>query len=627
MGDWMISKKRYWGLALPIWVCEACGHFDVIGGREELKERAVEGWEQFEGHTPHRPWIDLVKVKCAQCGGKASRVPDVGNPWLDAGIVPYSTMKYNTDRAYWEQWFPADFITESFPGQFRNWFYAILAMSTMMEGRAPFKVLLGHGQVRDQTGDEMHKAKGNSIPFEGAADDGYEIKNAKGAWEKHPPMGADLIRWLYCRHNPALNINFGPGPADELRASFILKLWNSYAFFCNYARQEQGGFDLSAPAVPVRERPDIDRWILSDLQELIRTARQSFESFEVQKFCLAAEEYVDDKLSNWYVRRNKDRFWGSEQSKDKLAAYQTLHTVLVTLAELFAPIMPFLSEEMYRNLVPGPQDRSVHLCDYPTADESLIDGYLSAYTEALLRLVSLGSAARNTVKIKVRQPLAEMKIRPWEEIEVRAVEFFADQIRDELNVKKVTLHTGKEPLLTTEVKPNPKSLGPKVGSRMKEVLAALANMPAADLAAKVRAGELIELPLPGGSVMLEPADFWVTTKAPEGWAGVEDRRTQVVVDVRVSEELKREGMARDIIRHVNQLRKDAGLQIEDRIALRLGTESAELRQAIDAHRDYIAAETLTVRWSAEPLGDGAHTANVKVDGQALTILLRRASAN
>jgi isoleucyl-tRNA synthetase len=627
MGDWMISKKRYWGLALPIWVCEKCSKPDVIGSHEELRARAVEGWQQFEGHSPHRPWIDLVKVKCERCGGTASRIPDVGNPWLDAGIVPYSTMKYNTDRAYWEKWFPADFITESFPGQFRNWFYAILAMSTMMEGRPPFKVLLGHATVLDQWDRPMHKSAGNSIAFDDAADRGYDLTDPKGQVGHYPPMGADVMRWMYCRQNPSQNIDFGPGPADELRASFILKLWNSYAFFCNYAQQEQGGFDVSAPAVPVRERPDIDRWILSDLQELIRTARRSFERFEVQTFCQAAEEFVDDKLSNWYVRRNKDRFWGSEQSRDKLAAYQTLHTVLVTLARLFAPIMPFLSEEMYRNLVAGPDDRSVHLCEYPTSDESLIDAELSADMAALRRLVTLGSAARNTVKMKVRQPLAEMKVRPAEESYRHAVERFADQIRDELNVKKVTLHEGNGPLLTFEVKANPKALGPKVGPRLKEVQDAVASADPAWLAAKARAGETIELPLPGGPVTLEPADLWVTAKAPAGWAGAEERGTQVAVDTRVSQALKWEGLARDIVRQVNQLRKDAKLQMEDRVALHLGAESAELRQAIDAHRDYIAAETLTVRWSAAPLGDGAHTANVKVDGQALTIQLRKVSAS
>jgi isoleucyl-tRNA synthetase len=248
MGDWMISKKRYWGLALPIWTCESCAAFDVIGSREELKNRATEGWNEFEGHTPHRPWLDVVKIRCARCGGKASRIPDVGNPWLDAGIVPYSTLGYTSKRSYWQEWFPADFVTECFPGQFRNWFYALLAMSAMMEEQAPFKVLLGHALVRDEKGEEMHKSKGNAIPLEESAE----------------KMGVDVMRWMFCRHNPATNINFGYGPADDIRNRFVLKLWNTYAFFCNYARLD--AFDPEAAAVPVEERPDIDRWILSDLQ-------------------------------------------------------------------------------------------------------------------------------------------------------------------------------------------------------------------------------------------------------------------------------------------------------------------------------------------------------------------------
>ncbi len=607
MGDWMISKKRFWGLALPIWVCDACGAFDVIGSRDELKARAVEGWDELEGHTPHRPWIDLVKVKCAKCGGTASRVPDVGNPWLDAGIVPYSTMGYNKDRSEWEKWFPADFITECFPGQFRNWFYAILAMSTMMENRPPFKVLLGHALVRDEKGEEMHKSKGNSVPF----DEGAE------------KMSADLMRWMFCRQGPAQNLNFGYGPADELRSRFVLKLWNTYAFFCNYARLD--GFDPAADSVSVKDRPDIDRWILSDLQLLVKKAHESFTSFNVQSFCLEAEDFVDNRLSNWYIRRNRRRFWKSEQGNDKAAAYQTLYTVLTTLTKLFAPVVPFLAEEMYRNLVAGADDRSVHLCDYPVADETLIDAALSADMESLLRLVSLGSAARNAVKIKVRQPLAEMKVRPASENDSRAVERFADQIREELNIKTVTLHADNGELLQTEVKPNPKALGAKgLGARLKELQAALAAMDATTLAAKAQSGQPFELVLPGGAVTLEPADLWVSTKAPDGWAGVADRGTQVIVDARLTEELKREGMARDVVRQVQELRKQSELQMEDRIVLHLGTESAALREAIEAHRDYLAAETLTVEWSTQPLGDGAYQANVKVDGQALTIRLRKA---
>jgi isoleucyl-tRNA synthetase len=605
MGNWMISKKRFWGLALPIWVCESCNHFDVIGSRAELKERAVEGWDKFEGHSPHRPWIDLVKVKCSACGCTSSRVPDVGNPWLDAGIVPYSTMGYNRDRKYWEQWFPADFITESFPGQFRNWFYAILAMSTMMEDRPPFKVLLGHAMVRDSKGEEMHKSKGNAIAF----DEGAEM------------MGADVMRWLYCRQNPAQNINFGSGPADELRAKFVLKLWNTYAFFCNYAQLD--GFDPTASPIPVKDRPDIDRWILSDLQLLIKKAHQSFRAFNTSAFCLEAEDFVDNRLSNWYIRRNRRRFWKSEQGSDKLAAYQTLYTVLVTLTKLFAPVVPFLSEEMYRNLVAGADERSVHLCDYPQADEALIDEQLSKDMEALLRLVSLGSASRNAVKIKVRQPLAELKVQPSDG-ERRAVERFADQITVELNVKKVTLHeTTNGSLLSVDVKPNLKSLGSKLKDRLKEVQTALAAMEQSELARLAQSGAPFELSLPGGPVTLEPTDLWVTTKAPDGWAGVADRGTQVAIDARLTAELKREGMARDVVRQVQELRKHSNLEMEDRIALYLGTDSPELRAAIEEHRETIAAETLTVQWSEQPLGDGSFSANVKVDGQPLVIQLRK----
>jgi isoleucyl-tRNA synthetase len=609
MGDWMISKKRYWGLALPIWVCESCGAFDVIGGRDELQSRAMAGWNDFEGHTPHRPWVDLVKIHCARCGGQAHRIPDVGNPWLDAGIVPYSTLRYNQDRNYWEKWFPADFVTESFPGQFRNWFYALLAMSALMEGRAPFKVLLGHATVRDEKGEEMHKSKGNAIPFEEAAE----------------KMGADLMRWMFCRNNPANNINFGYGPADEVRNRFIFKLWNTYAFFCNYARLD--GFHPSTPAVPVSERPDIDRWILSDLQLLIRTARQRFEDYDVMGFCLAAEDFVAEKLSNWYVRRNRRRFWKSEKTRDKLAAYQTLYTLLTTLTRLFAPVMPFLTEVMYQNLEGSEQPEegsSIHLRDFPQGDESLIDRELSADMGAVLRLVSLGSAARNSMRIKVRQPLAEIKIQPANESERHAVERFAEQIIDELNLKKVTLHDGAQgPLLWYDVSPNLKTLGPKFGERVKELRAALNALDPISVVQKLQAGNRIELACASGTVVLDESDVLIKTKAPDGWAGLGDHGTQLLLDVRVTEELAREGMAREVVRHVQELRKKSGLEMEDRIALRFATESSALQQAIEIHRSYISAETLAIEWAKGQLDGNTHTTDVRVDGQPLTIQLRK----
>jgi isoleucyl-tRNA synthetase len=615
MGDWMISKKRFWGLALPIWVCEKCGQFDVIGSREELASRADSGWDKFNGHSPHRPWIDQIKIECKKCGGWMNRVPDVGNPWLDAGIVPFSTLKYNTDRAYWQKWFPADFITESFPGQFRNWFYAILAMSTMMEQKAPMKVLLGHAQVRDEKGEEMHKSKGNAIPFEEAAE----------------KMSADLMRWMFCRQNPANNINFGYGPADEIRNKFVLKLWNTYAFFCNYARLD--GFDPAAPQVPVKDRPDIDRWILSDLQILIQTARREFERFNVQAFCLKAEEFVDDKLSNWYVRRNRRRFWKSEQSADKQAAYQTLYTVLTTLTKLFAPIMPFLTESIYGNLsLSGGRQppelsshpASIHHCTFPEADQTLIDADLSADMEALLRLVSLGSAARNSAKIKVRQPLAAMKVLPADERELRAVERFGDQICEELNIKKITLHDpAKGPLLKILVKPNMKTFGPKFGQRLQEIVTVLETADAAVLAKVMITGKSVELNCPNGTITVEPTDLVFPIQAPEGWIGLKDRETQIMLDVRITDTLKKEGLAREVVRHVQNARKEAGLEMEDRIVLYLHTESKELREAIEAHKEYICRETLAVKWATQPIGEGAYRTTVKVDGQPLTIELRK----
>jgi isoleucyl-tRNA synthetase len=612
MGDWMISKKRYWGLALPIWVCESCGAFDVIGSREELKRRAAAGWDEFEGHSPHRPWVDLVKIRCAKCDGIASRISDVGNPWLDAGIVPYSTLGYNRDRKYWQDWFPADFVTESFPGQFRNWFYALLAMSTMMEDQAPFKVLLGHALVRDEKGEEMHKSKGNAIPFEESAE----------------KMGVDVMRWMFCRHNPANNINFGYAPADEIRNRFVFKLWNTYAFFCNYARLD--GFDPDAPAVPVNERPDIDRWILSDLQLLVQTARREFENYNVMAFCVAAETFVAEKLSNWYVRRNRRRFWKSEKSEDKLAAYQTLYTVLTTLTRLFAPIMPFLTESMYQNLERNGTEegaRSIHHCNFPEVDESLIDADLSADMEALLRLVSLGSAARNSVRIKVRQPLAEIIIQPANEAERHAVQRFAEQISEELNLKRVTLHDPAEgPLLRYEVGPNLKTLGPKFGEQVKEIRTALAALDPDSLAAQVQAGGNIALDCGGTTVLLDANDILLKAKAPDGWAGLIDRGTQLLLDARINEELAHEGMAREVVRHVQELRKKSGLEMEDRIALHLATQSLELRQAVNAHSDYIAAETLAVERPNAPLDGDSHAITVKVDRHPLTIQLRKVVA-
>lgn len=609
MGDWMISKKRFWGLALPIWVCQKCTSFEVIGSAEELKEKAISGFDKFEGHSPHRPWIDLVKIRCSKCGGEANRIGDVGNPWLDAGIVAYSTLKFNSDRAYWEKWFPADFITECFPGQFRNWFYSLLSMSTLMTGRAPFKVLLGHALMRDEKGEEMHKSAGNSIPFEEGAE----------------KMGADLMRWMFCRQNPVNNLNFGYGPADAIRNKFILKLWNTYAFFSNYARLDE--FDPQDQQVPVSERPDIDRWILSDLQLLIATARSEFERFNVMSFCLKAEEFIDNRLSNWYIRRNRRRFWKSEKGADKQAAYQTLYTVLVTLTKLFAPIIPFLTETMYQNLTPAP-DRlaSVHLSDYPEVDQSLIDQDLSDEMDALLRIVSMGSAARNSVKIKVRQPLAQMSVRAANEHERKAVVRFADQICEELNIKNVSLSDENQaPLLQFQAKANMKTLGPKVGAALNEVKAVLEAMPPLDVYERLQSGQPFEINCASGPITIETADVIGQWQAPDGFTGIADNGTQIAIDIKITEPLAMEGLARDAVRQIQELRKKAKLEPEDRIELHLHTGSTMLERALQAHQSYISAETLATVWAQEPLNGDACAIDVKIEDHPLHIELKRSS--
>ncbi len=589
MGDWMISKKRYWGLALPIWVDDVTGEFEVIGSFEELKERAVEGWDQFEGQTPHRPFVDKVKLRNPTTGNLMTRVPDVGNPWLDAGIVAVSTLPAD--------WYPADFITESFPGQFRNWFYSLLALSTMVtDGRPPFKTLLGFATVKDQHGHDMHKSAGNSIEFNHAADE----------------FGADVMRWLYCRHSPTSNLNFGPEPAAEVRARFHLKLWNCYSFFCNYAALD--GFDPALPAVPVSQRPDIDRWILSDLQLLVTTCRAGFESYDVQSACLAVERFVDDKLSNWYVRRNRRRFWSkSGEDATKPAAYQTLHTVLTTLCRLIAPVVPFLAETMWQNLGTGIE--SVHLTNYPEADQSLIDPELSTDTERLLELVNLGGSARNQAGVRGRQPLAELRVRAGSPAVQRAADRFADLLRDELNVKAVSTDAATGPALKVGVRMNRKTAAAKLRAAGKAAEEQLAAADPVAVAASLRSGTFT---LAG--VELAAEDFQVEYAAPDGWAGVADGGTQVLLDTRITPALRAEGLAREVVRLVQDARKAAGLDVADKIALHLVT-TGELAEAIAAHRETIAAEVQATAWAADPLS--GYAVEAEADGLPLTITLRK----
>jgi len=605
MGDWMISKKRYWGLALPIFECQ-CGWFDVIGSRDELRRRAVEGWDQFDGHSPHRPWVDAVRIKCEKCGNLVGRIPDVGNPWLDAGIVPYSTVKYNTDREYWRKWIPADLVLECFPGQFRNWFYALLAMSTMMENIPPFKTLLGHALVRDEKGREMHKSTGNAIWFDDAAE----------------KMGVEAMRWLYCRQNPVNNLNFGYTVADQVKRRVFNTWWNVHSFFINYARTDD--FSPSQPKVPCPERQDLDRWILSRLQELVRTANKRLAEFDAPALVRAAEEFLD-ALSTWYVRRSRRRFWRptDPDDRDKLAAYQTLYEVLVTLCKLLAPIVPMLTEKFYRKLVgevvPGAPE-SVHHCDYPQFDASLHDESLTREMDAAMLIVSNALSIRESRNLRVRLPLSEMTVAPADQFQANAVNRFNDHIREELNVKRLTIARDASELVRFSVKPNFRRLGPKYGGKMPAIAKALAALDATEVAGKVRNGKTISFQAEGERVNLLPDEVLVERHAPEQLAVAEDHGLVVALNVDITPELEREGFARDLVRHVQQMRKELDLELTDRITVTWQTDDETLRQTLAEHAHAICRETLC---DALAPGDAGNGKQIKLGGGAVRLLVRK----
>ena len=592
MDDWMISKKRFWGLALPIFKCGDCGHVDVIGSETELEARAVEGWEEFAGHSPHRPWIDSVKIQCDDCEATVSRIRDVGNVWLDAGIVPYSTIGYRDDRDHWKDWFPADWISESFPGQFRGWFYSLLVMSTVLEDTEPFRNLYSYATMRDEKGDEMHKSKGNAIWFE----DGAER------------MGVDSMRWLYSRQSPVANLNFGFGTADEVRRRFIIPLWNVYSFFVTYANID--GYDPSSEGPPVEQRPELDRWILSELNSLTRDVTASLDGYEPEPASRRIEEFVED-LSNWYVRRSRRRFWKSESDDDKLAAYSTLFECLETVTRLLAPFVPFVTESIYRNLakpLSGARE-SVHLESYPEANESLIDEDLSQATRLAMRLSSLGRAARSQAGIKVRQPLERALVKLRSADEEAALDRVSAQVCEELNVKELAVLDDESMVSRFDVRADMSKIGPRYAQRTRDVLAALSSADPQDVARQVLAGS----PATVGEFTLEPDEIVVTSGAMDGYSVSSEGGYTVAAPTEISRELRLEGDARELVHLVQNLRRSAGLDIADKITTYYEGDQA-LDEVVRRHGGYIRQETLSNEVRRESPPEGAHVEEHKVNG-------------
>jgi len=604
MHDWMISKKRYWGLALPIYDCPACGTVSVVGGVGELRERAVDGWDRFAGHTPHRPYIDGVRIACSGCGAPVERIHDVGNPWLDAGIVPFSTMHYREAPESWARWFPADFITESFPGQFRNWFYSLLAMSTVLRREAPFRTIFGYGTLFGEDGRPMHKSWGNAIEFDDAAE----------------RMGVDVMRWMFVNARPEDNILFGWHAADEARRE-LLVLWNVYAFFVTYARlagwvPERG----IATATTVSEAwPALDRWILSRVAGLSTAVRDDLEQYDALAAAREIAGFVDD-LSTWYLRRSRDRMRGSADGTDRQRAFATLHAALVAGARVLAPILPFVSESIYGNLlgsVDASRTDSVHLTSWPTDElTALRDVRLEAGMATVRRAVELARGLRSQAGLRVRQPLARLWLAvPGGELPER--DALLRLVADELNVREVHLIGDESELVERRVKPLLPRIGRKLGSQIPAVMAA------------ARANEAVYLDdgsvrLAGVTLAADEVEILATPRP--GTAVAHDEGLVVVVDTTLTDELRSEGDARELQRAVQDLRRDAELALDDTIEL--WVELAPIaRERLAPYLPRLVSETLVseVHYTAPPADVTA--ADVDLEAGRVRIGLRRAASS
>ena len=608
MHDWMISKKRYWGLALPIWECDECDQWTVVGDDVELKERAVAGYEEFEGHTPHRPWIDAVKLQCEACGGHMTRVADVGNPWLDAGIVSFSTLRYRQDPEYWEKWYPADWISESFPGQFRNWFYSMLVMGAIIDKSPSFMSNFGYATLWAEDGRPMHKSWGNSIEFNEAAD----------------KMGVDVMRWMYCNHKPEQNLLFGYQRADEARRQFLIPLWNVYNFFITYAKIDQWEPGVDIQTTIANSQNPLDRWIMARLNEVVARVTDTLESYDAYGAALALGTLLED-LTNWYVRRSRRRFWRSEHDSDKEAAYATLYHVLTTLCKVLAPIAPFVTEVMYQNLVRNIDNsapESIHHCAWPEVDQAAIDQTLLDQMVLTRRIASLGLSGRSSANIKVRQPLARALVHSDGLANDSLPEDLVAIVVDELNVKSLAFVAEAGELVSYKVLPNLKLLGPKLGKLVPAVRNVLTATNATDLVAKIEAGENVTLTVEDQPVELAPEELLIQTEPAEGLAVAADKVTTVGIDVTLTDELAAEGLARELVRRIQNMRKDADFDIADKITIFYQAEGT-IHHVFEQWGDYIKAETLALSIEHQLIPEAAFQRREKAEGLDVMLGVQR----
>jgi isoleucyl-tRNA synthetase len=600
--DWALSRERYWGTPLPIWRCES-GHQTAIGSLQELGEYAGRDVSDVD---PHRPAIDAVTFPCPGCGDIATRVLEVIDTWYDSGAMPFAQWSYHPELGRGEDMFaerfPADFITEAID-QTRGWFYTLMAEGVLHFDSTTYRnvVCLGHLVAAD--GKKMSKSLGNALD----------------PWDVLDRQGADALRWwMITSGSPWASRRIGHEVLDEIVRQFLLKLWNVYSFFVTYANTATTASSLAEPS-------SLDRWILSQLARTVQEAREGLETYDATAAGRRIEAFVDD-LSNWYVRRSRRRFWDpdGEHAQDSSAAFQTLHTCLVTVARLLAPFTPFVAEALWRNLAAGRDGAptSVHLSDYPVPDDDAIDAALDVAMDAAHAIVELGRRVRVETKTRTRQPLGEAVIHYSGDH--RALAEVMPLVADELNVKRLVFAESEASFGRWRAKPDFQVLGPKLGSRVKLVATFLENDDGT-IAATLAAGDEVQVAMDDGSkVTLTPGDVHLVQEVPEGWGVASDGGVTVALDLELTDELRTEGTAREVMRVVQDARKAAGFDVSDRIEL--GTETVYggvAFSALTTHRDLIAAETLATKLLDHPLDGDAFRQETEIGGEPVTFTLRR----
>ena len=567
--DWGISRNRYWGTPLNIWQCE-CGHMHSIGSRQELFE--MSGDERAKTVELHRPYIDELTMKCPECGGEMHRVPEVIDCWFDSGAMPFAQHHYPFEnKELFEQQFPANFISEAVD-QTRGWFYSLLAESTLLFNKAPYKNVIVLGHVQDENGQKMSKSKGNAVdPFD--------------ALNKY---GADAIRWyFYINSAPWLPNRFHGKAVVEGQRKFMSTLWNTYAFFVLYA--DIDNFDPTKYELNYDQLPVMDKWLLSRLNTTVQAVDNDLANYKIPEAARALQEFVDE-MSNWYVRRSRERFWAKGMEQDKINAYMTLYHALVTIAKTAAPMIPFMTEDIYQNLVRSVDKdapESIHLCDFPTVNEAWIDKDLEADMKELLEIVVLGRACRNTANIKNRQPIGTMYVKA----EKKMSEFYTDIIADELNVKEVKFADDVESFISYSFKPQLRTVGPKYGKLLGGIRQALTDINGTAAMNELRTNGVLKLDINGNDVELTEEDLLIETAQTEGYVSESDGETSVVLDTNLTPELIEEGFVREIISKIQTMRKEAGFEVMDKIVV-YAHGNDKIQDVMKTHEDEIKSEVL-----------------------------------